>query len=98
MAVQGSYSSRGFLIVLWKGDTKVRKIEASLGNGCAFCGAFTSGLAILAHVSQLEAQFQNLRCSFSKNDFLFVLNMIFVPYPTVVLILNLEASEYMVKW
>lgn len=35
---------------------------------------------------------------FPRKDFLFVLNMMFVPYPTVVLILNLEASEHMLKW
>lgn len=41
-------------------DTKAQKIEASVENSCTFCGAFTSGLTILAHASQLEAQFQNL--------------------------------------
>lgn len=90
-------------------DTKAERIEASVENSCPYCGAFTSGLAILAHASQLEAQFQNLLsspcCSYmdvctyvlSQEAFFFVLNM-FVLYPTVVLILNLEAFKHLLKW
>lgn len=44
-------------------DTKAQKIEASVENRFPVWGAFTSGLAILAHASQLEAQFQNLLSS-----------------------------------